>query len=122
MGRTERLYKIQRLLNSGQAVTMARFLEALEISKATFKRDLEYLRDRLGAPIVWDPEASGYRLEISADERIHPLPGLWLNEAEIYALLTGIEMLVTEFQSQPIQILHHKVLHLVLLGEAVALT
>lgn len=41
MGRTERLYKIQRLLNSGQAVAMARFLEALEISKATFKRDLE---------------------------------------------------------------------------------
>ena len=93
MGRTERLYKIQRLLNSGQAVAMARFLEALEISKATFKRDLEYLRDRLGAPIVWDSEASGYRLEISANERIHPLPGLWLNEPEIYALLTGIELL-----------------------------
>ncbi len=93
MGRTERLYKIQRLLNSGQAVTMARFLGELEISKATFKRDLEYLRDRLGAPVVWDPEASGYRLKISADERIHPLPGLWLNEAEIYALLTGIELL-----------------------------
>lgn len=93
MGRTERLYKIQRMLTSGQAVTMARFLEALEVSKATFKRDLEYLRDRLGAPIVWDSEASGYRLEISADERIHPLPGLWLNEAEIYALLTGIELL-----------------------------
>lgn len=93
MGRTERLYKIQRMLTSGKAVTMARFLEALEVSKATFKRDLEYLRDRLGAPIVWDSEASGYRLEISSDERIHPLPGLWLNEAEIYALLTGIELL-----------------------------
>ena len=93
MGRTERLYKIQRLLNSGRAVPLARFLEALEISKATFKRDLEYLRDRLGVPVVWDPEASGYRLEMSTDERIHPLPGLWLNEAEIYALLTGIELL-----------------------------
>ena len=79
MGRTERLYKIQRMLNSGQAVAMSHFLEVLEVSKATFKRDLEYLRDRLGAPIIWDSEASGYRLEIAADERVHPLPGLWLN-------------------------------------------
>ena len=60
MGRTERLYKIQRLLNSGQAVTMARFLEALEISKATFKRDLEYLRDRLGAPMSESILFQGY--------------------------------------------------------------
>lgn len=52
MGRTERLYTIQRLLNSQQAVPLSRFLETLEVSKATFKRDLEYLRDRLGAPIV----------------------------------------------------------------------
>jgi predicted DNA-binding transcriptional regulator YafY len=60
---------------------------------ATFLRDLEYMRDRFGAPIVWDLGAGGYRLEISADERLHPLPGLWLNEPEIYALLTGIELL-----------------------------
>ncbi len=93
MGRTERLYTIQRLLNSQQAVPLARFLETLEVSKATFKRDLEYLRDRLGAPIVWDADASGYRLAIKPDQQAHPLPGLWLNEGEVFALLTGIELL-----------------------------
>ena len=30
------------------------FLEALAISRATFKRDMEYLRDRLNAPIIWN--------------------------------------------------------------------
>ena len=93
MGRTERLYIIQRLLNNQQAISLSRFLETLEVSKATFKRDLEYLRDRLGAPIVWDAEASGYRLDIKSNQQIHPLPGLWLNEGEVFALLTGIELL-----------------------------
>ena len=93
MGRTERIYTIQRMLNSQQAVPLSRFLETLEISKATFKRDLEYLRDRLGAPIVWDAELNGYRLEMKSDQQAHPLPGLWLNEAEVFALLTGIELL-----------------------------
>ena len=93
MGRTERLYTIQRLLNNQQAIPLSRFLETLEVSKATFKRDLEYLRDRLGAPIVWDAEASGYRLDIKSNQQIHPLPGLWLNEGEVFALLTGIELL-----------------------------
>ena len=71
MGRTERLYIIQRLLNNQQAIPLSRFLETLEVSKATFKRDLEYLRDRLGAPIVWDAEASGYRLDIKSNQQIH---------------------------------------------------
>ena len=93
MGRTERLYTIQRLLNNQQAIPLSRFLETLEVSKATFKRNLEYLRDRLGAPIVWDAEASGYRLDIKSNQQIHPLPGLWLNEGEVFALLTGIELL-----------------------------
>ena len=93
MGRTERLYIIQRLLNNQQAIPLSRFLETLEVSKATFKRNLEYLRDRLGAPIVWDAEASGYRLDIKSNQQIHPLPGLWLNEGEVFALLTGIELL-----------------------------
>ena len=93
MGRTERLYIIQRLLNNQQAIPLSRFLETLEVSKATFKRDLEYLRDRLGAPIVWDAEASGYRLDMKSNQQIHPLPGLWLNEGEVFALLTGIELL-----------------------------
>lgn len=93
MGRTERLYTIQRLLNNQQVIPLSRFLETLEVSKATFKRDLEYLRDRLGAPIVWDAEASGYRLDIKSNQKIHPLPGLWLNEGEVFALLTGIELL-----------------------------
>jgi predicted DNA-binding transcriptional regulator YafY len=75
------------MLNNARVVTRAQFLDALEVSPATFKRDLEYLRDRLGAPIVWDRERGGYCYEQGADDS-YQLPGLWFNTGEIQALLT----------------------------------
>ncbi|MDZ7662595.1 YafY family protein [Thiohalophilus sp.] len=87
MDRTERFYKIQQLLESQRAVSKARFLEELAVSEATFKRDLEYLRDRLQAPIVYDPVRRGYRYDLADGDR-YVLPGLWFNATELHALLT----------------------------------
>lgn len=93
MGRTERLYKIQRLLETGRVISGSEFLTKLEVSRATFRRDLSYLRDRLGAPIAWDSEGKGYRLAgASKPLGKHALPGLWLNEQEIHGLLAGIQL------------------------------
>ncbi len=89
MDRTERFHVIDQMLNTHRIVTRRQFLESLEVSLATFKRDLEYLRDRLLAPIVWDSELRGYRYDSSepgAD--IYQLPGLWFNTSEIQALLS----------------------------------
>ena len=61
MERTERFYRIKQMLRGAGSCPRV-FLEALEVSKATFKRDLEYLRDRLHAPIDYDRDAGGYRL------------------------------------------------------------
>jgi predicted DNA-binding transcriptional regulator YafY len=84
--RTERFYKIQQLINRHKVVPARRFRDELEISPATFKRDLEYLRSRLNIPIIWDREANGYRYDPQA--ALHELPGLWFNAQEIHALLT----------------------------------
>jgi predicted DNA-binding transcriptional regulator YafY len=94
MDRSERFHKIIRLLKERRVVSRDAFLEALEVSRATFKRDLEYLRDRMDAPILWDAEAGGYRL--AAEDGAHQnyeLPGLWLNAGEIYALLAMEQLL-----------------------------
>ena len=93
MDRTERFYRIQKLLTDRKLVTTEQFLRELEISRATFRRDLEYLRDRLGAPILWDAQQNGYRLNINSNENLTALPGLWLNEFEIHSLLSMIELL-----------------------------
>jgi len=89
MDRTERFYKIERMLREQRVVTFAALRERLEVSPATLKRDLEYMRSRLHAPIDYDREAGGYRLTESAQsaER-YELPGMWFSPAEIHALLT----------------------------------
>ena len=38
----------------------------LEVSRATLKRDLEYLRERMQAPIVYDRFDNGYRFDAAA--------------------------------------------------------
>ncbi len=89
MDRTERFYKIEHLLAEHRVVPVRMFLGELEVSLATFKRDIEYLRSRLHAPIEWDRKAGGYRFAESArGAKRHELPGLWFNPSEIYALLT----------------------------------
>ena len=88
MDRTERFHLIDQMLCQRRLVTRAQFLEALEVSPATFKRDLEYLRDRLAAPILWDRELGGYRYDQAQGSEQFQLPGLWFNTSEIQALLS----------------------------------
>ena len=59
MDRTERFYRIEQLLQDRKLVPLRDFLDELEVSRATFKRDIEYLRDRLHAPIEYDRDAGG---------------------------------------------------------------
>ncbi len=94
MSQTERLYQIVHILEDArQPVPRTHFLDTLEISHATFKRDLDYLRDRLGAPVVWRRGTaglpSGYLLEGARSESAqrYGIRGLWFNPSEIYALL-----------------------------------
>ncbi|MGZ5139670.1 MAG: helix-turn-helix transcriptional regulator [Burkholderiales bacterium] len=94
MDRTERFYKIDRLLRQNRHVPVDRFLDELDISLATFKRDIEYMRSRLHAPIVWDRESNGYCLTTPPqDAPRYELPGLWFNASEIHALLMMEQLL-----------------------------
>ncbi|KAK6029042.1 HTH domain protein [Ostertagia ostertagi] len=87
MDRTERFYKIEHLIRSRGCVSFATLLEALEVSPATLKRDLAYLRERLDAPIEYDAADNGYRFGQQWRGGKHELPGVWFNEAELHALL-----------------------------------
>ena len=87
MNRLERFYKIDQLLQDRRVVPRQVFLDELEVSAATFKRDLEYLRDRFQAPVIWDREQNGYRYEFQPGAPKFELPGLWFDEQEAYALL-----------------------------------
>lgn len=95
MDRTERFYKIELLLRSRRCISFQDLRDELDVSPATLKRDLQYLRDRLSAPIVYDRFDNGYRFEAGAGgvRSRQELPGMWFNEQEIHALLTMHQLL-----------------------------
>jgi predicted DNA-binding transcriptional regulator YafY len=94
MERLERFYKIDRILKERKAaVPFADLQDALSVSKATLKRDLEYMRERFNAPIEWDRGANGYRFGKPRSGPRYELPGLWFNASEVLALLTMLQML-----------------------------
>lgn len=97
MNRSERFYKIDTLLQANRFVPIDRMLRELEVSRATFKRDIEYMRERLNAPIEWDRDQGGYRYAGSQKDRQQALPGLWFNSSEAYALLM-MQALLSEMQ------------------------
>lgn len=98
MSINERLYQIDQLLNDRRSVTFKEIQEKLEVSAATLKRDLAYMRDRLHAPIIFDKELGGYRFENDDVGNQYELPGLWFTAEEIYALL-AMQQLLTNLDS-----------------------
>ena len=89
----ERITKIVRLIRRHGAVPMTTFLEVLEVSQASVKRDLDFLRDRLGCPLEWSRSQRGWviRDELVEGGRFE-LPGVWFNSSEVFALLTMLHL------------------------------
>ena len=93
MNQTERLYRIDQLIHQRTVVPFDDLLRELEVSRATLKRDVAYMRDRLNAPIVYDRDRGGYCFAPSPLGPQYGLPGLWFNDREVLALLTMHRML-----------------------------
>lgn len=93
MNRTERFYRIDQILSSRAVVPRQLLLDELDISWATLKRDLSYLRERLNAPIEFDAQSGGYRFATQDQGPRYELPGLWFNADETHALLSLHQLL-----------------------------
>ncbi len=90
MSQIDRLQRIRQLFRDRRSISIQLLLDTLEISRATLKRDLAFLRDVVMVPIVFDREVRAYRLEGPAVQGTgqYELPGLWFSSQEIHALLT----------------------------------
>ena len=90
MGQTDRLYQLKNWLDSGRCLNREFLLGKLEISYSTLKRDIALLRDRMNAPVVFDDQRRGWKLDPGAQlaGTQYELPGLWLSSDEMKALLT----------------------------------
>ena len=87
MSDMQRLHQIKYMIQQRKCVPKRDFLDALEISDATFKRDLEYLRSRCKASILYDRFEGGYKFEFPDQIDKIEMPGLWFSEKEATALV-----------------------------------
>ena len=96
MSQIERLYKLKSYLDAGRCLTRSFLLEDLQTKPSSLKRDIAHLRNRMGAPIVFDRERGGWRLDKQAVPvgTQYELPGLWLAADEMHALLSIQHLLV----------------------------
>jgi predicted DNA-binding transcriptional regulator YafY len=87
-----RLNRYKELLSSRRAISGKALRDDMGISLATFKRDLQLLRDEFGWVIRHDRDLDGYILESDGDVE---LPGLRFDDQELLALVT-IQHLLAE--------------------------
>ena len=99
MNQLDRLYQLERLLLSGQSLGRDALIHELEISRATLKRHLELLRDRMNVPVVYDRYSNSYSISQPAAGKSRSvtqrqeLPGVWFSQQEIVALLTMYQLI-----------------------------
>jgi predicted DNA-binding transcriptional regulator YafY len=98
MSQTERVLRIQQMLQVKKVIPREEFLGELEVSLATFKRDLEFLRSRFQVNIEWNREGGGYYCEDLRSGGGHAnIPGPMYSTSEIHALLLMQDLLI-QFQ------------------------
>jgi predicted DNA-binding transcriptional regulator YafY len=119
MSQTERIYKIHRLLSARRAPSMETLVNRLEVARATIKRDLTYMKDRLDAPVYFDKVVGGYRYASDPERPPYELPGLWFTSEELHSLLL-MKDLLTQLQSgllgEPLKPVQKKLERLLELG------
>ncbi len=93
MGRTERLFSLVGLLRKSKRMQFDEMRERLQVSPATLKRDLKYLRETLGTPVHYDAFDRTYRVSDPSSQAHHEIPSVWFSEAELYSLHLAQQLL-----------------------------
>jgi len=79
----DRIYWLYNQLKLDKHPSCPSFISRFEVSKSTFKRDIAFLRDRLGAPIEYDRERASYVLTDTSFR----LPPYWFDRVQLFLIL-----------------------------------
>lgn len=85
----ERQIDIDRRVRAGEYPSISELAAEWEVDERTIKRDVEFMRDRLQAPIEYDRKRKGYYYT----ESTWGLPAISLRETELVALLLARQAL-----------------------------
>lgn len=92
----ERMLALDRSIRAGEYPNSVTFAAGIEVDPRTVQRDIEFFRDRLGAPLVFDRDRNGYAYA-DPDYR---LSFLELGENELIALFLA-ESIMKRFLGTP---------------------
>lgn len=81
----ERMIRIHQAIQTGKFPNASKLSEELEVSTKSIHRDLEFMRDRLGLPLAFDPVQNGYHYT----QEVNSFPTLQITEGELFALLVA---------------------------------
>jgi len=94
----DRVSRIHEVLQQGRPQNCTQLSERLGVCTKTVHRDLDYMRDRLGLPLVYDARTRAYRYT----EAVHNLPLVQMTEGELLALLVASKA-VEQYRGTPYQ-------------------
>lgn len=86
--RLDRFLQIDELLRRRCRVTQSMLAEQLEVTERTIRDDLNFLRDRFSAPLVYSKKDGWYYTDST-----WRLPSITLSNGELFALTLGARML-----------------------------
>lgn len=92
-----RLMELDRQIRGGKHPNCLTFAADWEVTQKTVQRDIDYLRDQCGAPVVYHRTHKGFRYE----NPTWMLPAVMLSEGELLAVLLGARVL-DQYQGTPV--------------------
>lgn len=93
----KRLLVLHALMQQGKFPNCSTFADEWEVSAKTIQRDIEFMKDQLGAPIEYDALKRGYYYT----EPSYMLPAISMSEGELMALVIGTRAL-EQYRGTPI--------------------
>lgn len=94
----ERMMRIHAALKAGDFPNATRLGADLEVCTKTIRRDLDFMRDRLGMPLAFDANRNGYHYT----EEVDAFPTLQISEGELFALLVA-EKALQQYRGTPFE-------------------
>lgn len=94
----ERMMRIHGQLRAGDFPNCRKMADALEVSSKTIQRDIDFMRDRLGLPIEYDPLRVGYYYT----EEVASFPSIEVSEGEVAALFVAQKALA-QYRGTPFE-------------------
>jgi len=78
-------------IKAGRYPNARKLAEEFELSEKQAQREIEFIRDRLYAPLLFNPTQKGYEYEDDSYE----LPPIWFKEEELLALCLALRLAST---------------------------